>query len=449
MIMSLSKETRGYLFSIQSRGWRCSLDMMEKAVEALGNPQKNLTAIHVAGTNGKGSVCAMISSILQAAGLKVGLFISPHLIDLRERITINGKEIDENTLDELVLKLKKILEDKSVPPIQLTYFEFLTIVGFIHFVQERVDVLVAEVGLGGKYDATNVLQSKVAVITQIGLDHTDQLGDTIEKIAAEKAGIIKKGGGVVSAAKEPAAYDVIRKRAFELNCSLIESGKDFLIENIFADLSGTLFDYAGTRNLRRIRTNLLGKHQTENASTAIAACDVLAHREGFEIKDEHILRGLQNVYWPGRLEIISRKPLMILDCAHNPSAVSRSLESMLELKINPDTLVYSSSRDKDYRTVSSILFPKAKRLVLTKYGSERSVDPEQLAQLPEAKNRKVYTTRKVSDAIEKAKEVTPEKETILVIGSAFLVGDALSWLKYGIEGDFSLAGFRPSDTTKG
>jgi len=444
----LSKQARDYLKSIQTRGWRCSLSEMQRGAETLGNPHHKLKSIHIAGTNAKGSVAAMCASIMKSAGLKTGLFISPHLIDIPERITINGKEIAEDRLASLVLEIRKKLENDTSPPIQLTYFEFLTALGFLHFLREDVYDVVAEVGLGGRFDATNVLGSNVAVITQIGLDHMEQLGDTIEKVAAEKAGIIKKGSGVVSAANDSKAMDVIRNRAFELNCSLIESGKDFNFNNVHVDLNGTTFDYEGTRILENIKTNLLGSHQAENAATAIAACDVFAHQEGFEIKDEHILRGLQNVHWPGRLDIVSRKPLMILDCAHNPSAVRRLLRSFDELKISPDTLIYSTSKDKDYTAVVSMLFPRVKRLILTKYGSERAVDPAEIAGLPEAKGKNAILTDRASEAIEKAKESTPTNETVLVIGSIFLVGDVLSWLKYGKAGDFSLAGFRSLDSPK-
>lgn len=445
---ALSKRAREYLVSIQTRGWRCSLDEIRKAMDALGKPNIKLKSIHVAGTNGKGSVAAICASILKAAGLKFGLFVSPHLIDLRERITINGQEIPEDRLSELTLETKKTLEEESKPRIELTYFEFLAAIGFSYFVEQGVSSVIAETGLGGRFDATNVLQSDVAVITQIGLDHVEQLGPTISSIASEKAGIIKKGSDVVSSAGHSDAFRVVRERAYNLNCSIMELGKDFEFKNVSADIHGTKFDYQGTRILRRVRTNLLGSHQAENAATAIAACDVFARKEGFEITDEHILTGLQNVNWPGRLEIVSRNPLMILDCGHNPSAARRTLESLDELRIKPGTVVFSASRDKDFQSVASLVFPKADRLVLTRYNSPRALEPEKLAELPEARNKQIVITKKVSEAIEKARAITRRNETILVIGSIFLIGDALSWLRYGKEADFTLAGFRPLDTPK-
>lgn len=436
-----SSMARDFLLRIQSRGWRCSLSETQRAMDRLGNPEKNLKVIHIAGTNGKGSVAAICASILQSAGLKTGLFISPHLIDVRERITINGKKIPERVFSRTVIDLANRLEKETKPPVELTFFEFLMAVCIEYLVSENVDVLVAESGLGGRFDATNVLQSDVAVFTQIALDHTAQLGATVEKIAEEKAGIIKNGDGVVSAVNDPDARRVIAQQAFARNCSVLELGRDFDFLNVSATLAGTVFDYEGTRSLRNVRTNLLGSHQAENASTAIAACDVFAYENGFCIDDKEIILGLRNVYWPGRLEIVSRKPLMILDCAHNPSAMQRSLQSLEELDVRIDTLVYSTSKDKDFRTIARSLFPKARRIILTRYGSERAIDPSQLASLPEAKDKEVYLTQRISEAIELAKRITSVDETILITGSVFLVGSALSWLSYGIEGDFSLAGF--------
>jgi len=436
-----SGEARGWLLSLQSRGWRTSLDEMRKAMKLLGDPEVGLKAIHVAGTNGKGSVCAMSSSILRAAGLEVGLYISPHLMDVRERITVDGVEISEQSLADLTIGTRGVLEEGGSPATELSFFEFVTALGFLYFKQERVDAAVLETGFGGRLDATNVIPSSVAVITQIGLDHTEYLGKTLGAIAGEKAGIIKKGSGVVSSAGEKEATDVVRKRAHDLECSLIEQGRDFRATNVKASLEGTTFDYEGTRQLDAVRTNLLGRHQAENAATAIAACDVFAHMHGLEIEDGSVIEGLAGVDWPGRMEIVSRKPLIILECAHNPPAVSRSLSSLLDLGAMPDTVIFASSRDKDYRKNMSILFPKAKRLILTRYGSQRSIEPEKLAELPEVKDKATFLADDVSEAIEIAKDITPEDETVLLIGSVFLVGDALSWLRCGKKADFSMAGF--------
>jgi len=436
-----SKETRDWLLSLQGRGWGTTLDGMRRAMQELGNPQNDLKAIHVAGTNGKGSVCAIASAILQAAGLKVGLYTSPHLMDVRERIMIDNRMISEKALAEITVRARDILEGDKIPiATRLTFFEFVTAIGMMHFVEKDVDAAVIEVGFGGRLDATNVLPSSVAAITQIGLDHTEYLGNTIGAIAAEKAGIIKENCGVVSSASDPSAMDVIRERALSLRCNLVENGKDFLAKNIHASLSGTSFDYQGARDLPNMRTNLLGKHQAENAATAIAACDALSNREGFKITDRQIKEGLQKVQWPGRLDVISREPLTILDCGHNPPAIRRLVDSLSDLGVNPDTVIFASSKDKDYGASSSILFPKAKRLILTKYGAPRSIEPEILARLPSARRKPVFLSSDIAEALEISKDVTPKDEVVLIVGSVFLVGDALSWLRFGKKADFSLAG---------
>ena len=434
------RDAMSWLSSLQSRGWRTSLDEMRTAMQRLGNPELGLTAVHVAGTNGKGSVCAMAASILKAAGKKAGLYTSPHLMDIRERITIDGRQIDSSKLAELTRRARGVLEE-SGPATELSFFEFITAIAFMHFAEVEVDVAVLETGFGGRLDATNVLPSSVATITQIGLDHTEYLGKTIEEIASEKAGIIKEGCGVVSSTGDASAARVVRERASNLGCSLMELGKDFRATDVRADLQGTSFDFEGERRLRGLKTNLLGKHQAENAATAISAVDMLAKWKGFEIEDDDIKRGLAEVAWPGRMEIVSKNPLMILDCAHNPSAVGRAMSSMSELGITPDTIIFAASRDKDYRMNASILFPKAKRLVLTRYGSQRSIEQEILAKLPEASDKTIFIAEDVSEAMEVARDVTNADETILIIGSVFLVGDALSWMRHGRKADLSMAGF--------
>lgn len=444
-----TSDTREWLMALQGRGWGTTLDGMREAMRKLGDPQNELRTIHVAGTNGKGSVCAIASAILQAAGMRVGLYTSPHLMDVRERIMINNRKIGEKALSEITIRARDILEgDGTSAATKLTFFEFVTAIGMMHFVEKDVDAAVMEVGFGGRLDATNVLPSCVAAITQIGLDHTEYLGKTIDEIAAEKAGIIKEGCGVVSSAGDPSAMNVIRERALPLRCRLVENGKDFLAKNIRASLSGTTFDYQGARDLRNMRTNLLGRHQAENAATAIAACDELARREGFTITDAQIEEGLGNVQWPGRLDIVSREPLTILDCGHNPPAIRRLVESLTDLGINPDTVIYASSKDKDYTTSSSILFPRAKRLILTRYGAPRSIEPEILAQLPSAQGKPVFLSSDIADALDISKDITPKGEVVLVAGSVFLVGDALSWLRFGRKADFSLAGMQSATTPK-
>jgi len=438
---SQSKAVREWLYSLRARGMKLGLDNMQRAMRILDLSNPGPVIVHVAGTNGKGSVSAMITAILSAAGLRVGLYTSPHLIDLKERITINNVQINEAKLSELINRVKHQLEEQTSPPVKLTFFEYITAVAMSYFSENEVDVIVAETGLGGRYDATNVLESSVSVITRIGIDHTDQLGNTIESIAREKAGIIKEGVGVISSAKEPLAMRIIRSRASDLNCTLIEQGKDFRYGSVHCDLNATIFDYEGTRKLDEIKTNLLGTHQAENCATAIATCDLLAGEKNILIDSEQVLKGLKKVKWHGRLEIISHKPLILVDCGHNQSAVRETLSSLCGLGKLPDTVIFACSKDKDYKGIASILFPSAKRLILTKYANERALEPRILAELPGSSEKQIFITESVAEAIGKAKLITPDDETVLIIGSIFLVGETLSLTLYGNQADLEMAGF--------
>lgn len=419
---------------------KLGLENTRNALEMLGNPQKGLNIIHVAGTNGKGTVCALTASILKASDKRVGLYISPHLIDLKERISINSKLISEENLVDLIDEIRTTVEDESSPQIKLTFFEFLTVAAVCYFSKNNVDFAVMETGLGGRFDATNALDSRIAIITQVGIDHMKHLGEGIESIAMEKAGIIREGVSVISSAIDSAAMDVIRKRASETGSFLAEFGKDFGSSNIRCDLSGTIFDYDGTRSMKGVKMSLLGKVQAENCATAIAACDILAREMGFVLSDEHIRKGVTELNWHGRLEIISRDPLILIDSGHNPSAIRKTLESMKDIGKDPKTIVYASSRDKDFRQILEMLSSNAKRIVLTKYQNKRAIDPSIIGGLIENGKIEVHLTNDASEAMAKAKLVTPDQETILVIGSIFLTGEVLSLDKFGEYADMRMAG---------
>lgn len=436
-----SSELRKWLYSLRARGMKLGTENASRALELLGKPTDVMDIVHVAGTNGKGSVCAMIASILKALGYTAGLYTSPHLIDLKERITINSEMISESDLVYLIEDTKELLEEKADPPLKLTFFEFITAVAVRYFSMKKVDFLIAETGLGGRFDATNAFDPVLSVITRIGIDHTDQLGNTIESVAGEKAGIIKKGTAVVSSAIEPVAAEIIRETAEKLGCSIIEQGKDFRYFNVRCGLEGTVFDYEGTRTIGDVRTNLIGYYQAENAATAISACDALALLKGFEIDDMDVLRGLENVDFHGRLEVVSERPLTIVDCGHNPSAVKEMVDSLDKMGRTLDTVIFASSSDKDYKGVASILFPHAKRLILTRYGNERSADPQLLRPLAEELGKDSIMTDSVPEAIDLARKITGDDETILIAGSIFLVGETISYLLKIGPADVEMAGF--------
>ena len=436
-----SSELRKWLYSLRARGMRLGTENASRALELLGKPTEGMDIVHVAGTNGKGSVCAMITSILKASGYTVGLYTSPHLIDLKERITINNEMISESDLVYLIEDTKVRLEEKVDPPLKLTFFEFITAVAVRYFSMKKVDFLIAETGLGGRFDATNAFDPVLSVITRIGIDHTDQLGNTIESVASEKAGIMKKGTAIVSSAIEPAATEIIRETAKGLGSSIIEQGKDFRYSNVRCSIDETVFDYEGTRIVRDVRTNLIGCYQAENAATAIAACDALSFLKGFEIDDRDILKGLDKVNFHGRLEVVSKRPLTIVDCGHNPSAVKEMVDSLDRMDRTPDTIIFASSSDKDYKKVASILFPHAKRIILTRYGNERSADPRLLKPLAEELGKDTSMTDSVPEAINLARRITGGDETIIIAGSIFLVGEAISYLLKIGPADIEMAGF--------
>jgi len=417
------------------------LENTSRAMKLLGNPHLDFKALHIAGTNGKGSVSTMLASILMREGFSVGLYTSPHLLDLRERITINGEQIPEDRLLESVEFIRELFENKAIAKLKLTFFEFVTAIAMRYFSEENVEIVVAETGLGGRFDATNILKPSIVAITRIGIDHTEQLGDKIESVAYEKAGIMKKGATIVSSAMDSTASDMIRKRALKLGCQVVEQGKDFEFVNASSNLSGTVFDFIGARKLNRVRTNLLGRHQAENCATAIASCDMFARKEKLNIQDNSILKGLENLRLRGRLEILAQKPLTIIDCGHNPSAIQQTLNSLSDLGKRPDTVIYASSKDKDYKRIASILFPATGRLVLTRYGNERAVNPAILGKIAESMHSENIVVDSISDALETARKITREGETILIIGSIFLVAETLSLVEFGKRADVSIAGF--------
>src|SRR3989338_1552986 len=288
-----------YLLALEKKGIFLSVETTQKALEHLGYPHRKFPSVLVAGTNGKGSTVAMLSSILKAAGYRVGMYISPHLLDVRERIQIDGKMIGKSELISLVNELDLFLKKTKI---DLSFFEFMTVMAFLYYARQKVDFAVVEVGLGGRLDATNVLTPLVSVITSIDFDHQRLLGNTLSKIATEKAGIIKSKGTVVAAVSQSKIQRQFQSICKKRKAKLFILGRDFFIEPHF-------------------ELSLLGKaHQRKNAACAIATARLL-RRKGWALSEEAIQKGLASTTWPGRLEIIHRKPLVMLDGAHNPAGI--------------------------------------------------------------------------------------------------------------------------------
>lgn len=405
-----------YLYALGNEikaGVKFDLERMQTLMAALGNPERDCRFVHVAGTNGKGSTSAMIANALREAGFRTGLYTSPHLVEPSERIQINGTPITDTEFAkafEVVHRKAEELMKAEVLDAHPSYFETVTAMAFLVF-RERAENAVLEVGLGGRLDATNVVIPELCVITPVSYDHEAMLGNTLESIAWEKAGILKPGVPVVMAKQQPEPEKVIGERAKELGCALIRAG-DVSVSSVSAGRYGSAFIVEG----ERYECNLAGRHQIENGVTAIVACKRLGlHVHAIKI-------GLETVRWPGRLEFVSREPDFVLDGAHNPAGAN-ALATYIEefCRDRPVWIVYGAMRDKAIEEVAGRLFPLADRLIVTAPDFARALRPEAILQMMPHANATVAQT--VVDAIQMARTAPPEA-TVFFTGSLFLVGEA-------------------------
>lgn len=418
----------GWMFGLERFGIKLGLENTSEFLSRIGNPERDFKSVHVTGTNGKGSVCVLVSEVLRKHGLNVGLYTSPHLVDFRERIKVNGKEISERDVVKLGLELRETMqsmasEDREK---QLTFFEFTTALAFRYFSDRKVDIVVAEVGMGGRLDATNVLAPEVSVITRIGLEHTNYLGTTIPDIAREKAGIIKNGVGVITCEKKPEALSVIESTCSRKNAPLRVLGKDFDVNGIRMTLNGTEFDYHGARQLKGLKVRLLGAYQAENAAAAIAAIEGLVGR-GVSVSDEELRKGLWGARWPGRMDIVSRRPLVILDGSHNPDGIATTVSVLRQLRLEPLTFVVGCMDDKDARGIVRALVPVAAKMIVTQARYKRALRAEALHQIvKEEFNGETEIEPDANAALERGLNNAAGKG-VCAIGSLYLVGEAIEW----------------------
>ena len=395
----------------------------------LGDPHRNFPSIHVAGTKGKGSCCAFVASMLRVAGLKVGLYTSPHLLELRERIKVNGKEIPEHTFAQLLHKAQPHLEEMRVLPTgrrRPTYFEIFTHIAFDYFSAEKVDVAILEVGLGGRLDATNIVLPEVCGITNISYDHTAILGETLGEIAGEKAGIIKPGVPVVSAPQEPEAGLAIQKIAQKLSAPLefvavnrIGSG----LEDSDAELKA-----ADGTVLARARLGLRGGFQKENWAVAVRLAQIFMQRSrGIALSESAIAKGSFEVQWPGRLEVMPHetgKPIRVLDGAHNTHSLLSVLSELRRLYPypNPRTVLFACARDKDVRGMLDALKLAGVQVVFTTNGQARGCPPEELATRWIEKGGTCEAIDDIEAAWKRAEQSAGTRGLVLATGSLYLVG---------------------------
>ena len=400
-----------------------SLERPRALLAALGNPQKRYPILHVTGTKGKGSVSALCFSALHAAGLKVGLYSSPHLQDFRERFRIGDRLIAPEALAALVEQIKPLVE--QIPG--LTWFEVITAIAFTHFANEGIDVAVLEVGLGGRLDATNVIEQPIAaVITSLSYDHMHLLGNTLGEITFEKAGIIKPSRPVISAPQPPEAREVIERTAAEQGAPLIQIGRDWQFKAGESSVSGQRFEAGPTgQPLQPYWTPLIGVHQAINATVALAALEQV-RAAGLSISDKAIHAGFGAVNWPGRFEIIDRDPWLILDVAHNGDSAERLASTLTALF--PDqkwTLVFGAFTDKDVDGMFRALLPLAERLIVMRSLNPRAFDPDVLRQkaVMLGFGGDIELIPSAADALARARQLAGPHGRVIVTGSLSIVGE--------------------------
>jgi len=419
-------QCRAYLEKLQRFGIKLGLENIRAVLAAFGNPHQKLPSVLVAGTNGKGSACAMIARILVEHKLKVGLYTSPHLVKVEERIRVGERLITKKDFCRLLSLIKEKIEGllhKGVLEIHPTFFEVLTILALLYFAEKKVDMAVLEVGMGGRFDATNVVDPLVSVITSVSKDHQEYLGTKIGQIAFEKAGIIKPGVPVVCGIEGGEAHRVVRRQARKL-------GAPFL--GVF-DESGCFeakklkdryrFSYRiGGKNYR-FSPNLQGAHQGRNAAVAIAAASVLS-KCWRTLDKKKIVLGIESADWEGRLEVICRKPDVILDGAHNEGG-ARTLKAYIEDFIKPPVvLIFGMMKDKNITRVADILFPAARRVILTSIPYSRAASPAEIWLKARKFRRKIILEPNLDKAIDTARAEAGTHDTVIISGSLFLVGEA-------------------------
>lgn len=430
--MSLDRsyqETIDYLFALQKHGVKLALANSITLMEVMGSPHRKFRTVHVAGTNGKGSTSLCIASMLQAAGYRVGLYTSPHLVSFTERIRINGAAISEADVVELAQKVRDAYRGLKGPDasggMNPTFFEVTTAIAFRYFADQGVDLAVIEVGMGGRLDSTNVITPLVSVITNIDLEHTEFLGTTLEQIAGEKAGIIKPAVPLVTGAKQP---EVIKhfERDAAANCAPVyRLQKDFTPENYVPGIS-QVFDYRGLASAYPgLRLNLIGRHQVDNACLALAAIECL-REAGIAVNEAALRSGLERARWEGRMERVAQRPDIYLDGAHNPASARALAKTVAELKPSYRrlVLVIGILGDKDYHGILFELLPLADYVVVTKPQYSRALDIDVLASEVRKLHASVDAAETVGEAIERSRENASADDLILVTGSLYVVGDA-------------------------
>jgi dihydrofolate synthase/folylpolyglutamate synthase len=429
----------------QARVQKFGLENISILAQALGQPQLAAPCAHIAGTNGKGSTAAMLESILRTAGLRTGLYTSPHLERINERIRINGENISDEYFAAAWSTVHAAIESlmaSGTLAAHPTFFECVTAMAFLAFAQQAVDFAVYEVGLGGRLDATNIVEPEVAVLTPVDFDHENYLGHSIEEIAAEKAGIIKPGAWVVSASERLEVRSVIARRCAEMDARLVEVDSAAHLEEVQS--SGGFYRatavFMHSHKKITLAPALPGRFQLRNALTAAIAARLLAER-GFPINNDAIERGIASARWPGRLERLDTHPDTYLDGAHNPSGARELLKFWDENYIDRSIfLVYGAMRDKAVDEIAGLLFPRADAVILTEPRQPRAVSAPLLAEMTSHHAKRILTVRDPAEALETAIKLAGTKNAVFATGSLYLVGDLRAYWGKRLSGQSRHAG---------
>lgn len=410
------------MYALRRFGIKLELATMEQILGALGNPQERFACVHVAGTNGKGSIASLLATILHRAGYRTGLYTSPHLVRFNERIKINGRPIDDQGVITAYQAVKGHHGDSREP----TFFELTTAMAFYAFAREKVDIAIIETGMGGRFDATNVIMPVLSIISNISVEHRMYLGNTLSEIAREKAGIIKPGIPVITGTRQKPALEKIRKIAISQQAPFYRLGEHIRIRKN----GESTFSYAGIHHhWKKLQTCLSGDHQLANAALAVAACEILAE-QGEKIDEVAVRDGLLNVQWPARLEIVAHSPTILIDGAHNLIA-AKALADYLNTRFADKsiTLVVGILDDKPHKAILKSLLPACDRVIVTRAETGRAFPPETLADAVAELGTTALVSPTVGDAITLAMTKTNPDDMICIAGSLYVAGDAKAFLE--------------------
>ncbi len=428
-----------YLYQLQGHGIRPGLARTRALLTLLDHPEKSFRSIHIGGTNGKGSTAAMLASVLEQSGYQVGLYTSPHLIDFSERIRICGQAIPKDAIVHLTETIRHKMEAQAPHLVKnVTFFEFTTAMAFLYFAESKVDLAVVEVGMGGQLDATNTLMPIVTAITQIGFDHERYLGTTLREIAREKAGILKEGVPIVSGASQPEVCDLIEEIARSKHAPLFRLGKEIAYSlkkdrHSQIGVPRSTFCYSGIETYR-IDLNLLGQHQITNACVAIGIIELL-QSQGIDISKSDIVEGLHQVSFPGRLEVVRTKPLLLLDVAHNPSGGEALGHYLIETEQSlqgKSWLIFGAMQDKKINKILEPLCPRVDEFVFTQAAIQGAANPKKMASDlirsdpfdKDTEHFKITVQKKVENALSYVESRIQPQDRLVITGSCFTVGEA-------------------------